>query len=558
VRVTTLVRALLRGSHAERGFTMFTVIGVMFALMVLTVGFTAQTGGPPGDPTFESARGDQGGARYDQDQKRALAAAEAGVNDYLARLNEDSNYWTKCDEPAPEAVNQPWDGTPPDPRVRMTVPGSDAQYTIELLPAKDLTGQRYPACDPAQPSRTMINTRDGTFQIRSTGFARRAKRSLIATFRKKGFLDFIYVTDNESSNPVAYKVRTGGYATTPDVQAWASNTTTGCMRYYRNGRGSASWSGTVSEPGNTRSMSFGCWEINFLDADAVRGPFHTNDQMLICGRPDFGRSSADKIEVSQNPGWRPNTGCSGNNPNFIGTYAPGSAVMALPPSNSKLKSLVDPGYTFTGRTTIRLSAGGVTVNGQLKAYPPNGIIYVENDPAGPCSFYDPTRTEVVEPACGDALVEGTYGADLTIAAEKDVVVTDDTLKAGDVMLGLIANNFVRVGHPVSSRAPRWDGNSYDWNCTNNGPFPNQIDAAILALNQSFIVDNYYCGASLGTLTVNGAIAQKVRGFVTAGGGGYIKNYVYDDRLKFRQPPHFLDPVRSAWRVLRQKEQTPAR
>ena len=50
---------------------------------------------------------------------------------------------------------------------------------------------------------------------------------------------------------------------------------------------------------------------------------------------------------------------------------------------------------------------------------------------------------------------------------------------------------------------------------------------------SFIVDNYDCGAKLGNLDVNGAIAQKYRGAVGTerlGGTGFLKNYWYDDRL----------------------------
>ena len=89
------------------------------------------------------------------------------------------------------------------------------------------------------------------------------------------------------------------------------------------------------------------------------------------------------------------------------------------------------------------------------------------------------------------------------------------------------------------------------------------NAAILSLNHSFTVDNYYCGAPLGTLTVNGTIGQKFRGPVGRGGGsgkvnGYTKDYNYDDRLRFRAPPHFLDPVQAAWRIQRYTEQVPAR
>ena len=77
----------------------------------------------------------------------------------------------------------------------------------------------------------------------------------------------------------------------------------------------------------------------------------------------------------------------------------------------------------------------------------------------------------------------------------------------------------------------------------------------MAIQHSFIVDHYDCGADLGILTVNGAISQKYRGPVgTFGGGsdtGYEKNYNYDDRFRYLSPPYFLDPVESAWRVQRE-------
>jgi hypothetical protein len=74
-----------------------------------------------------------------------------------------------------------------------------------------------------------------------------------------------------------------------------------------------------------------------------------------------------------------------------------------------------------------------------------------------------------------------------------------------------------------------------------------IDAAILSTSHSFIVDNFDCGAQLGALNVWGAIAQFWRGPVgTSGypGTGYLKNYNYDERLKYLQPPDFLTPSSS--------------
>ena len=89
-----------------------------------------------------------------------------------------------------------------------------------------------------------------------------------------------------------------------------------------------------------------------------------------------------------------------------------------------------------------------------------------------------------------------------------------------------------------------------------------VEAAILSVTHSWIVDNWQLGAPLGTLNVNGAIAQKFRGPVgTHQNGsvksGYLKNYVYDDDLRFRDPPFFLDPVQASWRILGENEQVSA-
>jgi hypothetical protein len=81
-----------------------------------------------------------------------------------------------------------------------------------------------------------------------------------------------------------------------------------------------------------------------------------------------------------------------------------------------------------------------------------------------------------------------------------------------------------------------------------------IDAAILSTKHSWIVDNYKCGAQLGNLTVWGSIAQFWRGPVgTSGGSGYIKNYNYDQRLFTQEPPNFLSPISTAWKLSRESE-----
>jgi len=335
---------------------------------------------------------------------------------------------------------------------------------------------------------------------------------------------------------------------------WSQN----CARYWRDGRGSSSYSGRYTDGAreNVTSLS-GCTEIQFISADTIAGPLHTNDELLICGSPTFGRTRQDAIEVSgpaptsTSPGWRSN-GCGGG-PNFVGTFSSKTPKLDMPPSNSSLRRKADPAYRFPGRTNIVFSGANMTVNGVPMAIPDSGVIYVENSSCGTVA-YRPLDPYNAPAGCADVYVHGTYSKSVTIATEKDIIVDGDLIHTNDAFLGLIADNFVRVYHPVTSRS----GTS----CTNLPAATNpnvRIDAAILSLQHSFTVDNYYCGARMGTLTVNGAIAQKFRGPVgTSGGTGYSKGYAYDDRLKFRAPPQYLDPVQSAWRIQRFTEQVPAR
>ena len=55
--------------------------------------------------------------------------------------------------------------------------------------------------------------------------------------------------------------------------------------------------------------------------------------------------------------------------------------------------------------------------------------------------------------------------------------------------------------------------------------------------------------------------QKFRGAVGTGSPvvtGYLKDYWYDDRLRYRNPPYFLNPLKADWEVIGTTEQVPAR
>ncbi|MFN8161220.1 MAG: hypothetical protein U0R52_09305 [Solirubrobacterales bacterium] len=502
-------RALADLRRSERGFTMATTALGLFVVTLLVLA------------TVTAVNGDIHLSRTDLDHKQAYEAAKAGIDDYAFHLNSDNNYWTQCTSvPSPNAVNQQGSTA----RRRAVPGGSGATYAIELIPA---TGKS--SCDTANPVASMIEPSgqmQGSFRIRSNGYAGNAHVSIVASFRRASFLDYMYFTQLETSDPVTYG--------DPNTIAGAYQQ---CTLTYQQGR----YNAPIPNSGGQY-----CNKIAFISGDTVNGPLHSNDSLGICGSPTFGRTSADSIEVSANPpGWF--SICSPATPNFVGTYVTKSPVLTPPPSNSQLATITQPAYRFSGQVYITLSGNSMTVTTQSgtvgpMAFPSNGVVYVSN--ASCSATYSPFGTTYPgATGCGNAYVHGSYTGQLTIAAENDVVVDGDLTNSGGGMVGLIANNFVRVYHPCT-------------NGTNGaGSLSNlRIDAAILTINHSFIVDNYNCGASLGNLTVNGAIAQKFRGPVGTFGSqntGYLKNYVYDDRLRYVEPPNFIDPVQSAWVIGRE-------
>lgn len=415
---------------------------------------------------------------------------------------------------------------------------------------------------------------------RSTGnvTGKTNSKAVVASFRRTGFLDFLYFTDLENTDPTYLTLSYGGVATRAtdgsgiptggdDINEWAGEK---CEHHWwgtqAQGEGRSEmpkWHGQYLSNGTWTptngfdlTTAFVCGEITFASDDQVNGPFHSNDDILISGTPDFGRTgNKDRVEVANisasDQGWR-----GSGTPNFrtaSGSLTNQARRLDLPPSNSAIKAQAADAYLYTGPTTLILN--GTTMNVTTEGattnnvpLPANGVIHVQNTA---CTYgYKPGDTKAVDPGCGLVKVSGTYSKDLTISAEDDIVVMDDLTRttATNAVLGLVAKNFIRVWHPVTG-------------CSNDAGTPTnvKIDAAILSLAHSFTVDNYNCGASLGTLTVNGAIAQKHRGIVGTGGGtGYIKSYNYDDRLKYRSPPYFLDPVQASWRVLRQNDQSGAR
>ena len=157
---------------------------------------------------------------------------------------------------------------------------------------------------------------------------------------------------------------------------------------------------------------------------------------------------------------------------------------------------------------------------------------------------------------------------MTIGSANNIIIDGNICYADDVsggtctatpaapstdVLGLVADNYVEINHPVDNQGNNESNCSSTLGagavtCDLNSPY---VDAVILALNHSFLVNNYTSGTSLGTLNMYGTIDQDWRGPVGTFSGssvssGYAKNYVYDPRLVFLSPPYYLNPGTSQW------------
>jgi type II secretory pathway pseudopilin PulG len=519
----------------ERGFTIVWTLGVLLVTALLL------------SAVFLALQGEIRLGNDDAAAKRAYAAATAGINAYLYDINQNPNYWETC---ANDSTTSP-----------ITVPGSSdgASYSYAPIYANGNT-----TCTATTFVQSLVDNTTGTIRMVFTGTAGTSPvvtRSIVASFRMKSPLDFLWYTNYE-----ALDSSISGYSA--------------CGVYYRNSRNSS------------------C-NISWVTGDVVNGPMYTNDQYLIGSgaKPVFGRDPADAIESSA-PGSSPGDICSGNNCGkavLDGTPVPNAPYVAIPSDSSELLSDAQTyGNVFPGTTTINLTgttASVVTCTSSSTSscksntvnLVANPIIYVNNASGCTPPAYTPfsvSYPSVTYPSnstsyygcAGDVYVSGNYTTPVTIVSANNIIIDGNITTSADAngnptgtsTLGLVANEFIRVMHGVNGTNP---GGSGTCNATNNASqtlINPTIDAAILALNHGFIVDNYNCGASPGTngkagvLTVHGAIVQDFRGAVGTGTAttGYLKNYGYDDRLANVLPPFLFDLSNTGWHISRETLCTP--
>lgn len=522
-------------------------------------------------------------ARTDADWNAALAAAYAGIDEYQSRLATDTTYY-RFGNPAAafsstSTVTLPT--SPANPAFGIGTTGTWASVS-----GSDGRSEFRYEVDNSKYATT------GRIRVRATGRVGDATRTIVADLKQQGFIDFLYFTDYEVQDPAV--------AGTPSTSCYTDSSRTR-LKYSWEGRTMGTTCNEIAfgdsdeqdGPVHSNDTIRACGSLfsgPVTTAD-TRSPFYirrdsngtlcTAATFTMAGYPAYAGSMgmpATNSELKKETRTDltddvPRPGCLYTGPTQITFNANGTMTVKSPFTK---KTRIANANSTAGSTPAECGSISAlqSVAGATITVPENNVIYVQNVPAvstdvnywasgsWPSNFVCTTNTgwklgtgsaasgypatsetppTSTSYGCrsGDVFVKGSLDGAATVATENYVYIVDDItyVDSQDDILGLIGNNAVWIWNPVNRY-----GNLLDTSQNR------RVDAAILSVAHTFQVQNYDKGSSRGTLTVNGAIAQKYRGVVRRGSAGFAKDYNYDTRFKYMAPPKFLNPVTTTYGV----------
>jgi hypothetical protein len=440
-------------------------------------------------------------ARHDQDYASAIAAAQAGAQDYINRLNANTLYWQT-------SLANTASNTPPNP--------SDGNKALtgwvevsSLSPLSLLEGYCY-TVDQNGSNGTFvtdstISSTQGIVSLTVYGYsgaagtlpaanpganpcagpipARGVERVTNFHVRQEGFLDYLELTDLELVDQSWYNQQQGGHIA--DCYNGTYNGHTDWTAY--------NWS-TVDH-----ATDCGPLDNYWTTGNVLSGPVRTNDDYYLCGTPQFNAaiiSDDPKATVGPNGGgtyWTdPASSCGADNPVFNavatnagGTIAAGAGQIQFPQTDSSVLTYgqAATGCYYVGPTDIQLLGLKMTVVSPLTTattspnnfaacvgtninVPANGVIYVDNG-TGNCAAAFGTNLDFwLTPALpqgdtcssthspGDVFIQGTVTGGLTVVSADNVFITGDLTYTNGLatgsqdVLGIIANNYIEIDHAV--------------------------------------------------------------------------------------------------------------
>ena len=271
--------------------------------------------------------------------------------------------------------------------------------------------------------------------------------------------------------------------------------------------------------------------IWFNSGDLIEGPLHSNDRISIVGSPVFmGKVTSSSNSFHQGNPYEP-------------VFQQGFHLGVPPVNFPTPREVMDNYYAsnpdppvlsidsrFDRHSSVEFNSDA-TLTYNIWHYNWRGhLVYDAQDQV--VNISDLNGMIYVD---GDVKVKGTVNGVVTLIATEDITISGDIVYEDsdsdgkprhdcDDMLGLVSHDDIIVENN--------SGNRDDV----------VIDAALLALGDSFTVENYNSGSARGDLTIWGSLSQKVRGpvgtFGYYGTTGYHKDYHYDSRFLDSGPPYF--------------------
>jgi len=564
------------GQHGQHGQTMPLVLGIILILSLGTVMLVQNT--------FQQFPI----VTKDLVQHQAYRAMVSGLDEYLYAVNANSNF-AACNATFVNGAGSPV-GT------SALTSASSSCSALSFGTWTSVPGSGSANGPPAWflIDNPKINTSTGNLSIDVVGAAGYPNtynyQTAVVTLQPLNsfLLNVLWINFNQIDPPV--------------VAQYGNNGTPKCT-YYWNPAG-----------GGVDKLGTNCANVDFVTADSLTGNLFVNDTIWLCGSPSVQNVQTADTQQKWVQDCSGSPKVSGTWTNGVpiqpipsdnstletlakanGCYYEGPTTIVLNGTTMNVTSYGTPkgkpsGAPGTSSSNDTLNDAANTANACMPAsqggsvsLPANGVVFVggcTNQANGKCNGATGTTAQLNPLAsagetgtggvmAGDAIVQGTITNPTTVGAANNIVIDGnlcytDTMSAGKCtqtnpaapstnVLGLVALNYVEVNHPVDSGGNNVSSCSSSpgagaVTCDLSDPI---IDAVILALNHSFLVNNYNTGNKLGSINMYGTIDEDWRGPVgTSSGGtivtGYAKNYQYDQRLVYLSPPYYLNPGTSQW------------
>lgn len=318
--------ARARAAVEDTGMAMIMTLGlILTASLIVVAALTYATNNLP-----MAARG--------TDSVRALAAAQAGIDHYLAHLNRDRNYFATAD-----CANPALAGPNPDPGLVSNACGYGTGTPVgwvEVQPGDPSSAEFHYDVNSTQMDQF-------TVLLASTGRSNGVMRTLQAKITIAGSQRYLYVTDFEDADPDNTVVYPSG---APHNHCGRSGTT--LAKYW--------WQPQVNE--RSKSGSPDCVEIQFISGDVLDGPVHFNDMPLVNGStqfrqgfttysPDCPKTAVTSATAAKNKCFR-----GSGSPSLSTRGARWANANLLPDTTGDLVN--KPGCQYTGDTRIRFNSNG--------------------------------------------------------------------------------------------------------------------------------------------------------------------------------------------------------